>query len=88
MRLKIPPQFQATGDKDCLHWIWPVKKMTPFPLPFHSCAPSGLTKLGEVGEILALYRLKSLSLDYKAKLKSPCFFLLVTRFLQIIYVLW
>jgi hypothetical protein len=35
-------------------------------------------KPGEVGEMLALYRLKSLSLDYKAKLKSPCFFLQVT----------
>ena len=34
---------------------------------------TGLTKPGEVGEILALYRLKSLSLAYKAKLKSPCF---------------
>jgi hypothetical protein len=43
---------------------------------------------GEVGEILALYRLKSLSLDYKANLKSPCFFLQVTLFLQIIFVLW
>jgi hypothetical protein len=31
---------------------------------------SWLTKPGEVGEILALYRLKSFSLDYKAKLKS------------------
>jgi hypothetical protein len=41
---------------------------------------AGLTKPGEVGEILALYRLKSLSLDYKAKLKSPCFFLQVTLF--------
>jgi proteasome assembly chaperone (PAC2) family protein len=39
---------------------------------------AGLTKPGEVGEILALYRLKSLSLDYQAKLKSPCFFLQVT----------
>ena len=29
---------------------------------------AGLTKPGEVGEILALYSLKSLSLDYKAKL--------------------
>jgi hypothetical protein len=48
----------------------------------------GLTKPGEVGEILVLYRLKSLSLDYKAKLKSPCFFLQVTLFLQIIFVLW
>ena len=38
---------------------------------------AGLTKPGEVGEILALYRLKSLSLDYKAKLKSLCFFLQV-----------
>ena len=49
---------------------------------------AGLTKPDEVGEILALYRLKSLSLDYKAKLKSPCFFLQVTLFLQIIFVLW
>jgi hypothetical protein len=47
---------------------------------------AGLTKPGEVGEIFALYRLKSLSLDYKAKLKSPCFFLQVTLFLQIIFV--
>jgi hypothetical protein len=30
----------------------------------------------------------SLSLDYKVKLKSPCFFLQVTLFLQIIFVLW
>ena len=22
------------GDKDCLHWIWPVKKMTSFPFTF------------------------------------------------------
>ena len=49
---------------------------------------TGITKPVEVGEILALYRLKSLSLDYKAKLKSPCFFLQVTLFLQIIFVLW
>jgi hypothetical protein len=28
---------------------------------------AGLTKPGEVGEILTLYRLKSVSLDYKAK---------------------
>jgi hypothetical protein len=48
---------------------------------------AGLTKPCEVGEILALYSLKSLSLDYKAKLKSPCFFLQVTLFLQIIFVL-
>jgi hypothetical protein len=45
-----------------------------------------LTEPGEVGEVLALYRLKSLSLDYKAKLKSPCFFLQVTFFLQTIFV--
>jgi hypothetical protein len=36
---------------------------------------SGLTKPGEMGEILALYQLKSPSLDSKAKLKSPCLFL-------------
>jgi hypothetical protein len=22
------------GDKDCLHWIWPVKKITLFPFTF------------------------------------------------------
>jgi len=49
---------------------------------------AGLTKPGEVGEILALYQMKSPSLDSKAKLKSPCFFLQVTPFLQIICVLW
>ena len=28
------------GGKDCLHWIWPVKKKwLLFLLPFHSCAP-------------------------------------------------
>ena len=48
----------------------------------------GLTKPGEVGEIVTLYLLKPLSLDYKAKLKSLCFFLQVTLFLQIIFVLW
>jgi hypothetical protein len=32
-----------------------------------------LAGLTEPGEVLALYRLKSLSLDYKAKLKSPSF---------------
>jgi len=42
---------------------------------------AGLTKPGKVGEIIALYRLKSLSLDYKAKLKSPCFFLKSHSFL-------
>jgi hypothetical protein len=51
-------------------------------------AITGLIKPGKVGEILALYWLKSLSLDYKAKLKSPCFFLQVTLFLQIIFILW
>jgi hypothetical protein len=54
----------------------------------HSFQTAELTKPGEVGEIIALYRLKSLSLDYKAKLKWPCFFLQVTLFLQIIFVLW
>jgi len=49
---------------------------------------SGLTKAGEVGNILALYRRKSPSLDYKAKLKSPCFFLQVVLYLQIIFVFW
>jgi hypothetical protein len=49
---------------------------------------SGLAKPGEVGEVLALYQLKSPSLDSKAKLKSPCFFLQVAPFLQIVFVLW
>jgi hypothetical protein len=42
------------------------------------CVCTGLTK---PAEILALYRLKSLSLDYKAKLKLPCFFLASHSFL-------
>jgi hypothetical protein len=39
---KSPLNSKLLRDKDCLHWIWPVKKMTPqFPkIPFHSCAPS------------------------------------------------
>jgi hypothetical protein len=49
---------------------------------------SGLTKPGEVGEVLALYQLKLPSLDSKAKLKSPCFFLQVAHYLQIICILW
>jgi hypothetical protein len=43
----------------------------------------GITKPGELGEILALHQLKSPSLDSKAKLKSPCLFLQVAHFLQI-----
>jgi hypothetical protein len=41
--------------------------MTPFPF-YLSIAVllAGLTKPGEVGEMIALYRLKSLSLDCKA----------------------
>jgi hypothetical protein len=65
-----------------------LKKMTPFPFTFPELSLAGLTKSGEVGEILALYRLKSLSLDYKAKLKSPCFFLQVTLFLQIQMIIY
>ena len=37
-----------------------------------------LAGLTEPGEVLSLYQLKSLSLDYKAKLKSPWFFLQVS----------
>jgi hypothetical protein len=37
----------------------------------------GPTKPGEVDEILTLHQLKLPSLDSKAKLKSPCFFLQV-----------
>jgi hypothetical protein len=65
-----------------------IKKLFLFFYLFIAVLLAGLTKPSEVGEILALYRLKSLSLDYKAKLKSPCFFLQVTLFLQIIFVLW
>jgi hypothetical protein len=86
---KFPLNSKLLGDKDCLNRIWPVTKWLLFLLPFHSCAPSaGLTKPGKVGEIIALYRLKSISLDYKAKLKLTCFFLQVTLFLQIFFVLW
>jgi hypothetical protein len=45
--------------------------------PVHTFKPG---KPCEVGKILALYRLKSLSLEYKVKLKSPCFFLQVALF--------
>ena len=37
---KFPLNSKLLGDKDCLHWIWPVKKWLLFLLPFHSCAPS------------------------------------------------
>jgi hypothetical protein len=47
---------------------------------------AGLTKPGEVGEILTLYQLKLASLDSKVKLKSLFFFLQVTPFLQIICI--
>ena len=37
---KFPLNSKLLGDKDCLHWIWPVKKKwLLFLLPFHSCAP-------------------------------------------------
>ena len=37
---KFPLNSKLLGDKDCLHWIWPVKKKwLLFPLHFHSCAP-------------------------------------------------
>ena len=39
VRLKIPLNSKLLGDKDCLHWIWPVKKWLLFLLHFHSCAP-------------------------------------------------
>ena len=48
----------------------------------------GLTKPGEVGEILTLFQLKLPSLDSKVKLKLPCFFLQVAPFLQTIFILW
>ena len=31
---KFPLNAKLLGDKDCLHWIWPVKKNTPFPFTF------------------------------------------------------
>jgi hypothetical protein len=30
---KFPLNSKLLCDKDCLHWIWPVKKMTPFTFP-------------------------------------------------------
>ena len=58
----------------CLLWT-----STKNPATLFFCLnTTGLTKPGEVGEILALYWLKSLSLDYKVKLKSPCYFLQIT----------
>ena len=47
---------------------------------------TGLTKPGEVGKILARYQLKSHSLDSKAKLKSPCFFLQAAYYLLVILI--
>ena len=36
---KLPLNSKVLGDKDCLHWIWPVKKKwLLFLWPFHSCA--------------------------------------------------
>ena len=52
--------------------------------PFVLQIKAVLTKSGEVGKILTLYRLKSPSPRSKAKFKLPCFFLQVTPFLQII----
>jgi hypothetical protein len=31
---KFSLNSKLLGDKDCLHWIWPVKKITPFPFTF------------------------------------------------------
>ena len=31
---KFPLNSKLLGDKACLHWIWPVKKMTSFPFTF------------------------------------------------------
>jgi hypothetical protein len=45
------------------------------PLMKQNWLPSGLTKPGEVDEILTLYQLKSPSLESRAKLKSPSFIL-------------
>jgi hypothetical protein len=50
---------------------------------FHSRVTSGITKPGKVGEILALFQLKLPSFYFKAKLKSPYFFLQVAPILQI-----
>jgi hypothetical protein len=88
VRLEIPPQFQASWWQ-IVYIGYGQLKNDPFSF-YLSIAVllAGLTEPGEVGEVLALYRLKSLSLNYKAKLKSPCFFLQVTLFLQIIFVLW
>ena len=37
---KFPLNSKLLGDKDCLHWIWPVKKKwLLFLLPFHCYVP-------------------------------------------------
>jgi hypothetical protein len=82
VRLKIPPSIPSfLVTKIVYIGYGQIEKNDSFSF-YLSIAVllAGLTKPGEVGEILALYRLKSLSLDYKAKLKSPCFFLQVNSF--------
>jgi hypothetical protein len=77
-------------DKDGVEYEWDEKKKAWFPKVINQHQYySGLTKPGKVGEILALYQLKSLSLDSKAKLIYVAFFFLqVARFLQIILLLY
>jgi len=61
-----------------------VGVLDPYNLLIETAA--GLTKPGEVGEILVLYQLMSPSLDSKAKFKLPCFFYIRMRengFIQI-----
>ena len=84
VRLKIPPQIPSFLVTKIVYIGYGQLKNDSFS--FYISIAVLLAGLTEPGEVLALYRLKSLSLDYKAKLKSPCFFLQVTLFLQIIFV--
>jgi len=79
--------------------IWPCSFMTTSfwikrNMRLWNMLYTGLTKPGEVGEVLALFQLKSPSLDSKAKLKSPCFFIyfwdsiLVKRTLVVLFIVF
>jgi hypothetical protein len=69
VRLKIPPSIPSFLVTKIVYIGYGQLKNDSFSFYFSiAVLLAGLTKPGEVGEILALYRLKSLSLDYKAKL--------------------
>lgn len=80
--------FDTFRNSIWLLWVNYVFWLAEIRKKIFSETTPGLTKMGEVGEILTLYQLKLSSLDIKAKLKSPRFFLQVAHFLQIIFVFW